>query len=283
MLTKSIIDKYTRPLFPIETGLKVEGRLKQKIQSILFDVYGTLFISSSGDIGHREQETPGPAGPTGLEALLRRYGLKETPRMVRNLLVSTIKRQHQIKKTMGIEHPEIEIEKIWMEILGIDEVTTAKKFGLEWELMTNPIYPMPNVKKVLSLCKRRNFAMGLISNAQYYTPSMIEGLLGIPLSELGFDAELIILSYRIGHAKPSALLFQKAREELRAKGIPEGEVLYVGNDMLNDIYPAKAIGFQTALFAGDKRSLRLREDHPQCKDLGADLILTDLVQLLDYI
>ena len=280
MLTKTLIDKYTRPLFPQETGLKVKGRLKQKIQGVLFDVYGTLFISASGDIGHLAQETP---GLTGLEALLRRYGFKETPQMIRNTLVSTIKRQHQIKKAMGIEHPEIEIEKIWMEILGIDEVTTAKEFGLEWELLTNPVYPMPNVKKVLSLCKRRNFAMGLISNAQFYTPYIFEWLLGTPLNGLGFDAELIILSYRIGHAKPSALLFQKAREELRAKGISAGAVLYVGNDMLNDIYPAKAIGFQTALFAGDKRSLRLRQDHPQCKGLGADLILTDLVQLLDYI
>ena len=280
MLTQSLIDKYTRPLFPIKTGLKVAGRLKQKIQSVLFDVYGTLFISGSGDIGHLEQESP---GPTGLGALLCNYGFKETPRMIRNTLASTIKRQHQIKKAMGIEHPEIEIDKIWMEILGIDEVATAKKFGLEWELLTNPVYPMPNVKKVLSLCKRRNIAMGLISNAQFYTSYMFEWLLGAPLSELGFDDELIILSYRIGHAKTSALLFQKAREELRAKGISEGAVLYVGNDMLNDIYPAKAIGFQTALFAGDKRSLRLREGHPQCKGLGADLILTDLVQLIDYI
>jgi len=280
MLTKTLIDKYTRPLFPIETGLKVAGRLKQKIQSVLFDVYGTLFISGSGDIGHIQQEMP---GPTGLEALLRNYGFKETPQMIRKALVGTIKRQHQIKKTMGIEHPEIEIEKIWMEILGIDEVDTAKKFGLEWELLTNPIYPMPNVKKVLSRCKRRNVVMGLISNAQFYTPYMFEWLLGTPLSGLGFDEELIILSYRIGHAKPSALLFQKAREQLRAKGISEGAVLYVGNDMLNDIYPAKAIGFQTALFAGDKRSLRLRGDHPKCKGLGADLVLTDLVQLLDYI
>ncbi len=280
MLTKTLIDKYARPLFPIETGLKAAGRLKQKIQAILFDVYGTLFISASGDIGQLEQETP---GSSGLEVLLCNYGFKETPRMIRNTLARTIKRQHQIKKTIGIEHPEVEIEKIWMEILGIDEVATAKKFGLEWELLTNPVYPMPNVKKVLSQCKRHNFAMGLISNAQFYTPYMFEWLLGATLSELGFDAELIILSYRIGQAKPSALLFQKAREELRAKGISEGEVLYVGNDMLNDIYPAKTIGFQTALFAGDKRSLRLREDHPQCKDLGADLILTDLVQLLDYI
>jgi putative hydrolase of the HAD superfamily len=57
----------------------------------------------------------------------------------------------------------------------------------------------------------------------------------------------------------------------------------VGNDMLNDIYPAKKLGFQTALFAGDARSLRLRTDDPRCRNLSADLILTDLEQLIGYI
>jgi len=53
--------------------------------------------------------------------------------------------------------------------------------------------------------------------------------------------------------------------------------------MLNDIYPANAIGFQTALFAGDQRSLRLRTDDPRCVNLKPDLVLTDLAQLLKYI
>ena len=53
--------------------------------------------------------------------------------------------------------------------------------------------------------------------------------------------------------------------------------------MLNDIYPAKQLGFQTALFAGDARSLRLRADDPRCRNLSADLVLTDLEQLIGYI
>ena len=63
----------------------------------------------------------------------------------------------------------------------------------------------------------------------------------------------------------------------------EHAVLYVGNDMLNDIYPAAKAGFKTALFAGDSRSLRLRKDKPKCKYLSADIVITDLIQLLDYL
>jgi putative hydrolase of the HAD superfamily len=53
--------------------------------------------------------------------------------------------------------------------------------------------------------------------------------------------------------------------------------------MLNDIFPAKITGFQTALFAGDKRSLRRRTDDPRCRNLKPDLVVTDLGQLIEHL
>ena len=47
--------------------------------------------------------------------------------------------------------------------------------------------------------------------------------------------------------------------------------------------PADAVGFQTALFAGDRRSLRLRTEDRRCLDLRPDLVLTDLGQLNQYL
>ena len=66
-------------------------------------------------------------------------------------------------------------------------------------------------------------------------------------------------------------------------GIETSSVLYLGNDMLNDILPADRAGFQTALFAGDARSLRLRKDDPRCQGLAADLVITDLMQLVELL
>ena len=66
-------------------------------------------------------------------------------------------------------------------------------------------------------------------------------------------------------------------------GISPEETLYVGNDKLNDIWPAAQLGLKTALFAGDQRSLRLREDDTRCSDLEPDLIITKLSQLPDLI
>ncbi len=78
-------------------------------------------------------------------------------------------------------------------------------------------------------------------------------------------------------------MFKTASEKLKEISVPANLTLYAGNDMLNDIYPAKQAGFNTALFAGDARSLRLRKNTPECKNLSADLVITDLIQLLEFI
>ena len=125
--------------------------------------------------------------------------------------------------------------------------------------------------------------MGIISNAQFYTPYLFKWFLNSDLEGLGFKRDLLIFSYRLGFAKPSTFLFQTASKKLSNMNISADSVLYVGNDMLNDIYPAKKTEFNAALFAGDKRSLRLRRDDSRCKNLSPDLVITDLIQILDYI
>ena len=100
---------------------------------------------------------------------------------------------------------------------------------------------------------------------------------------MGFDPELTLFSYQIGRAKPSVMLYDLMGERLALKGIPRSSTLYVGNDMLNDIRPAKQAGYQTALFAGDARSLRMRENDASCRDLASDMVVVDLLQLVDFL
>ena len=97
--------------------------------------------------------------------------------------------------------------------------------------------------------------------------------------DLGFEPKLQIYSYQYGLGKPSARLFEPAVDELRKRSIDPDEAIFVGNDMLNDILPATQVGFRTALFAGDARSLRMREDDARVSKIAPDLILTELGQL----
>ena len=57
----------------------------------------------------------------------------------------------------------------------------------------------------------------------------------------------------------------------------------IRSQIINDVRPAHRTGFKTALFAGDARSLRLRRDHPMCRGLSSDLVVTDLMQVMDWI
>jgi putative hydrolase of the HAD superfamily len=113
---------------------------------------------------------------------------------------------------------------------------------------------------------------------------MFPAFLGKVHSELGFDPDLCAWSFQLLEAKPSVNLFRGIVERLQHQnGILPEETLYVGNDKLNDIWPAIQLGLKTALFAGDQRSLRLRENDPRCSDLEPDLIITKLSQLPEAI
>ena len=139
---------------------------------------------------------------------------------------------------------------------------------------------MPNLKKTLLKCREKGLLMGIVSNAQFFTPLLFEWFLKSRPPGLGFHPDLTLYSYRFGYAKPSLRLFRRAAETASALGIDRQSILYVGNDMLNDIRPASVVGFKTALFAGDGRSLRPRESDDRCWGLTPDLIVTDLRQLI---
>ena len=84
MLNKETISKYIKPMAPEPTHLEQRGQLKEKIRCILFDVYGTLFISGSGDISIAKKSAKGIEEtwlfPIGREVLFRHgFDLAQNP------------------------------------------------------------------------------------------------------------------------------------------------------------------------------------------------------------
>ncbi|MCP4372018.1 MAG: HAD hydrolase-like protein [Deltaproteobacteria bacterium] len=279
-MNKDLFEKYLIPLSPLPTSLNQSGKLDKRIKCILFDVYGTLFMSGSGDIGTAKkilQETD------KIEHLLNKFKLKINAKTLLNNFFHTVEKQHEKSRKKGIDYPEIKIDEIWMRVIGDDNLKKARAFALEFELIVNPAYPMPHLKQILRELKNKHITLGIISNAQFFTPYLFDWFLKSDLKHLGFEPNLILFSYKFGYAKPSSFLFEVASSRLNEINIQTDSVLYVGNDMLNDIYPAQKTGFITGLFAGDARSLRLRSDEPVCENLSADIVITDLIQLLDYL
>lgn len=278
------------PLLPEPGGLAPEGEPLKGIKAVLFDVYGTLLISGSGDIGVHDQPVHEKQ-----EELLKYYGygaLTEKVGGIKGLsrmFAEVIREDHARSRREGFPFPEVEIREIWRKLsevagappLSADEI---ERLALLYEMSSNPVALMPGAEFLLSPdSKLSSLFKGIVSNAQFYTPMILFSLLGCSPADAGFDESLCSWSYRERRAKPDPEIFAPPLRVLQECGIRAEEVLYVGNDMLKDIYCARSRGCRTALFAGDRRSLRRHREKPECRNLRPDVILNDLRQLEDLL
>jgi len=273
---------------PEGSDLKARLDPQQGVRAVVFDVYGTLFVSSSGDIGlARAQDREEPARDA-----LARCGvaaLRGDLRVV-DVFHQAVEDAQQRRRAEGVEHPEVEIRDVWRSTLraladageigpGMPGEDRLACLAATYECLVNPVWPMPGMAGVLGTLRERGLLLGIVSNAQFFTPLLFEAFLERDLNALGFDTEACVFSYKVREAKPSPRLFQDLVSSLRKHGIEPHETIYIGNDMRNDIAPARATGLKTALFAGDKRSLRLRTGDPAMAQVIPNVVLTDLRQL----
>ena len=244
------------------------------ISALVCDIYGTLFLSSSGDISL--DNTKGLEKQT-LELLLSKYSIVDAPENITNALQEAINADHAVKKMRGIDYPEVDIREIWRSVKPLSHLPadSIAFFAAEYEAVMNPVAPMPGLEQLVDCAPP---LLGIVSNAQFYTLALFQGLLRQPMSVLGFHPDLQVYSFQEGYAKPSLRLYELLAERLKGLSSPvlPEETLYIGNDMLKDVWAASQLGFQTALFAGDARSFRPRTSDSRCKHLKADYVLDRL-------
>lgn len=282
------IKKLSQPIEPISTGITLDLHPINGVETVLFDIYGTLLISGSGDVGTAAATDSSEALTqslivSGYEGDHERAG-ELGPALIR----AEIAQWHEAARDDGIEYPEVEISRVWKKIikkfqtLGLlkadDDPQKILRLAVEYECRVNPVWPMPGALETIEFLKARGFRLGIVSNAQFYTPLILEALLGKSVKTLGFDPSLCVWSYKEHRAKPDIQLFQGLKKKTDLS-----KALYVGNDMLNDIWTATQAGCQTVLFAGDRRSLRLREHDSRCKKLTPTAIVDNLRQITEMI
>jgi putative hydrolase of the HAD superfamily len=289
-LVHKIYPQYAVDLKPVPTDVKPRTHSLPGIQAVLFDVYGTLLISGSGEVGTVGKESS--AGlfyqalhDTGAGPIDTRAGESGS-----SLYYANIAESHKRSISVGIDFPEVNILSVWTAVLnelknkelissrvGIDLIN---RVAITYEALSNPTGPMPMAAETLENLHERKIILGIVSNAQFYTIHFLSAGLGRKISELYFDESICVFSYSDMIAKPSSQIFQSALARLDWKyGISADQTLYVGNDMLNDVFAASSTGCRTCLFAGDTRSLRLRENDQRCKDQRPDAVITGLDQI----
>jgi len=287
-----------KPMKALRTSIPHHTPVIKKIRAVVFDIYGTLLMSDSGDLYSKHIrgkivkralalsgiQIPGNKAETVIKKILPSY-------------LELIEEEHRFNWSIGIGFPEVDIRGIWRKIfvtLGISNYNGMVKeidmlrFATAFECCSNPVWPMEGLKEILQFLGERKLLLGIISNAQFYTPILMNYFLSgkYTTSEKidGFIDEAVIFSYNFLRAKPDPVLFNYCISALhKKKSIKPENILYVGNDMLSDISAARSAGMRTCLFAGDKRSLRLRDIKPDDSMYKPDAVITKLEQIKNLI
>lgn len=211
------------------------------IRAVIFDIYGTLLTGVAGGV------KVDPDFDAPLRTILESFGLT-SPASPTRALHEAVLRHHQASPQ---PYPEIDLRQLWEELLPIEDATAlVQAIEDAW----HPVEPMPGASETLHHLADRGLLLGLLSNAQVNTLPSLDRALG-PVSHL-FEPLLTLLSYQHRIAKPSPELYQLLVDRLAKRGIRPQETLFVGNDPAQDIQPAAAAGFRTALFIGHPDSLR---------------------------
>jgi len=290
-----------RPMAPLPT--KVPPRLSRQrgVRAVLFDIYGTLLVSAAGDAGYERRER----GVRAMEQLLPRLkgggappalpaaagGRQEAEEWLDRYERILTRRLEQVAAS-GVDFPEVDIREVWTELLESSLAPAgavgplaplAEEFALRFECEANPCWEMPGASELLRGLRAAGLPLGVVSNAQHDTEAVFAAALGLPLRQGLFDQDLAFYSWLEGRGKPSPALFERARAALARRGIAADETLYLGNDLVKDVLPAAAVGFRTALFAGDARSLRCGGGTPVEAAEAAGLVVTRLGQVAEIL
>jgi putative hydrolase of the HAD superfamily len=288
---------YDRELVPARCAAR--GESLHDIRAVIFDVYGTLVNYWRPGL-HEIEERPHFLQEACREVADRfsftEYLIEMDPeaapeKTLYDLYCGLLALSHEKAAKKGALHHEVKIEAIWNlivlmlkrrgydpEVTGISiEEDFGRYIGFAYNFFSLGRGLYPGVVGALEKLKQNGMTLGIVSNAQFYTPIdltlFIRDQTGGRIDDANelFDPDLCFYSYEYNTAKPDLLLFQKLYDALYEYQILPSQTVYVGNDLLIDIAPAQKAGMKTAFFSGDAQSSYL---HGKENEIIPDITFT---------
>jgi putative hydrolase of the HAD superfamily len=252
------------------------------IRAAICDVYGTLINYWKPGFGTKNERSE-----TILQSfsiIIDKFGFREILSTLNNndppektlsdFYNGLIALNHEKSSKKGILHPEVKIEEIWGVIYAIlkrngynytryckcpeSDFPRYLAYTYNFYSLGRSLYP--GISNALESLKMSNIYLGIVSNAQFYTPIDITLMLRDQsvgkyddYSEI-FEGDMTFYSYEYGVAKPDQLLFRKLFDVLYEYHILPEQTVFIGNDLATDIQTAAEVGMKTAFFCGDRKS-----------------------------
>ena len=280
----SIISTHATNIMPtLPKGIEAVIPQLSGIKAVVFDIYGTVVCSAAGEIhtnistNHAVFEVP-------------ELSISIAMPIVQDHITEYVQKSHTIFKAQGIQYPEIDAIEMWQHIILSIQGNAIKHYdaalcAVYYEIYNNPTALMPYALKSLEAIQHAGYKLGIVSNAQFYTPLMLDALCNSAnkavYEALRFDIQ--VWSYLQREGKPSTRLYELMLEQCAKYDISAHEVLYIGNDKRNDVYPASVLGIHTLLFAGDRISYKPRLEDKKVSAIIPDGVITCLSQILEVL
>lgn len=199
-------------------------------RAVFFDAVGTLIH-------------PAPPAAVAYAAAARRRGSARSVEEVARRFRDAFLREEAADLAQGLQTSEEREARRWRRIVAdvLDDVDDTE--GCFAELFAHFARPEnwrcgPDVGPVLAELARRGYALGIASNFDGRLHRVAAGLAELrPVSHL-------VISSEVGWRKPDPAFFAAVTQ---AACLPPQEVLFVGDDRVNDYEGARAAGLQALL------------------------------------
>jgi FMN phosphatase YigB (HAD superfamily) len=276
------------------------------VRAVVWSVYGTLLNVSGGELvfEHPNKFIMDIALDKTLQEFKMWGSMTRKPGQPAEYLAQMYGRvmdELKMAPAPGERYPELSAELIWEGVIkkllqkeyqwdvgffgSLNEY--SRKVAYFFHASLQGVAAHDGAAAALKQVADAGLTQGLLDNGQCFTPVQ----LGRSLKQQDKTAELSewvepdlwVLSYQLRARKPSERLFRHMLAQLQPTGINPDQVLYVGNDVGRDLVPAKKLGIRTALFAGNKESLRATPEQLKEASSRPDVLLTELTQIGEII
>jgi FMN phosphatase YigB (HAD superfamily) len=274
-----------------------------EVRAVVWSIYGTLLAIPGGELvlEHPQKLMMDLALDKTLQEFKMWGSMSRKPGQPAEYLGQIYHRvlaeQRMLPTPPGERCPEVLADRVWEEIIkkllqkeykwdvgfygSLNEFSRKVAYFFQASLQGTACYE--GACQALRHVADAFLAQGWLDNGQAFTPVQLQRGLqeqagSARLDDL-FAPDLRVLSYEYRGRKPSERLFRELVVRLAARGIGPRQALYVGPTIEQDVVPARRVGLRTALFAGDRGSLRATNEQLKDRASRPDVLLTELPQI----
>lgn len=276
------------------------------IRAVLWGLYGTLLRITDGQLLflHDQELRMQIALDKTIKEFNMWYSMSRKPGAAWEYMFQQYKavlRDLEMTSVRKGDSPEINSAALWRKLLGrleqkeyeydqdfygdMDEL--SEKVAYFFHASFQGVEAAPNAVNALTAVAQSEMTQGLLADAQPFTfVQMLRALKQqgiLPPLDKAFAPGCLTLSHQEGVRKPSPSLYRTSQQRFRQLGIAPNEVLYVSATLRDDLAIAKQSGMRTALYAGDKLSLKATSAEVKDPEMKPDRLLTDLIQICDIL